>query len=411
MSLANTPSLGSLVAAARVLKPMLAAQALEAEQARDLPKKTVAALKEAGLHRVYMPRAFGGYEMDWGAHYAVARPVAEACGAAGWITSLVFSHVMWIARLNGKVQDEYFSKKPDSIFATGSAGGGMLTPVAGGFKLTGRWAFLSGVSHAGGAMVIAKTEGAKIFSHFVLLLEGEYEIEPTWDSDGLRGTGSHHIRVTDRFIPAHRAMTREEMTSGVPEGSRLHQSYVYRVKPAPYQKSWFAAPLLGAATGAMESYLDQTRARVGALFGESIVTQTPVQVRIGESLAELETAELIFDRYCEFLHEKGAKGEDIEGDEYLRTKRQMAIGAQLCLSAANRLSTMMGVTGQTAKNPVQRLYRDIRTISTHIELNWDHAMQPTGQAKLGLPTGDPSVDGPMKLGPKSEEGRGVSTRI
>lgn len=42
---------------------------------------------------------------------------------------------------------------------------------------------------------------------------------------------------------------------------------------------------------------------------------------------------------------------------------------------------------------MQRLYRDCRAISTHIELNWDQSMAPTGKVRLGVPTGDPLIDG------------------
>ena len=54
---------------------------------------------------------------------------------------------------------------------------------------------------------------------------------------------------------------------------------------------------------------------------------------------------------------------------------------------------MVGVTGQRASNPVQRLYRYCPAVTTHIELNWDHTMAPTGKVRLGVPTGDPMVDG------------------
>jgi 3-hydroxy-9,10-secoandrosta-1,3,5(10)-triene-9,17-dione monooxygenase len=70
--------------------------------------------------------------------------------------------------------------------------------------------------------------------------------------------------------------------------------------------------------------------------------------------------------------------------------------AQLCVSASQRLAVSMGVSGQTGRNPVQRLARDCRTISTHIELNWDHTMMPSGKYLLGLPTGDPVVDEPVR---------------
>jgi 3-hydroxy-9,10-secoandrosta-1,3,5(10)-triene-9,17-dione monooxygenase len=389
---ASTPSLGELVAAARGLKPLLSAQAKDAEDQRDLPQAVIEALKAAGLHRIYMPRRWGGYEMDWGAHYAVSREVAEACGSAGWIVSLVFSHIMWAARFPAEAQEEYFGASADGILATGSAGGGLLTQTDKGYALTGRWGFVSGVTHATGAMVVAKTDPNKLFSHFVLLMPGEYVIERTWDAEGLRGTGSHHIRVTEKVIPSRRVLPIHDMMARNPPGSKLHDSYIYKFSPPLYQKSWFAGPLLGTALGALKEYCAQTKARTGQLFGERIADQAPVQIRLGESMAELDTAALVFDDYGRFLHAKGAAHEEIVGEDILRSRRMFTHAAQLCVSAAERLATAMGVSGQSGRNPVQRLFRDCRTISTHIELNWDHSMTPSGKYLLGLQTGDPAVD-------------------
>lgn len=401
----STPTINELVAAARNLTQVIKAEAIAAEDRRDLTPTAMAALKAAGLHRVYMPRRFGGYEMDWGAHYLISREIAEACGSAGWLVSLVFSHIMWAARFPGEAQEEFFAGGRDPILGTGSAGGGLLTSADGGYVLNGRWGFVSGINHAGGAMVIAKTDPAKLFSHFVLLMPGEYTVENNWDAEGLRGTGSHHIKVTNQIVPARRCVARDDLLGRDPPGSKIHASYVYKVRPALYQKSWFAGPLIGTASGALQEYLSQTRARIGQLFGESVAEQGTVQVKIGEAMAEIDIARLVFDDYCRFLHHKGQAGEDIVGEDLLRARRMVTQAAQLCLSAANQLSAMMGVTAQSGRNPVQRLFRDCRTITTHIELNWDHTMMPSGKHALGLKTGDPMVDSPAE-GPL----KGAATR-
>ncbi|MBL8643659.1 MAG: acyl-CoA dehydrogenase family protein [Rhodospirillaceae bacterium] len=388
------PTHDELVTAARGLVPLLKANANAAEDARDLPQSSIAALKKAGLHKIYMPRRYGGYEMDWGAHYAVSREVAQACGSTGWMVSLVFSHIMWAARFPAKAQDEFFASSPDPILGTGSAGGGLLTPTEGGYILNGRWGFVSGVNHAAGAMVVAKTEADKLFSHFVLMMPGEYTVENNWEAEGLRGTGSHHIKVVNQFIPAHRAVARDDLLGRDPPGSKLHASYVYKVRPALYQKSWFPGVVLGTALGGLQEYCAQTKSRTGQLFGEGIADQVPVQIRLGESMAEIDVAAQVFENYIRFLHEKGKAGEDIVGEDILRSRRTVTTVARMCLSAIERLSAMMGVTAQSGRNPVQRLFRDCRTVSTHIELNWDHSMAPSGKYLLGLKTGDPMVDAP-----------------
>ena len=76
----------------------------------------------------------------------------------------------------------------------------------------------------------------------------------------------------------------------------------------------------------------------------------------------------------------------------MRVKRETSMAAQLCMKSGTRLSTMMGVTAQTGRNSVQRLFRDLRTMSTHGALHWDNATTPTGQYLLGIETGDALID-------------------
>ncbi len=389
----DLPTKEELVTAARALIPVLRERANEAEDMRRMPDATIADVTAAGLHKVYMPKRFGGWEMDWGAHMDVSREISQGCGSTGWMVGLVFSHVMWIARFGAEAQEEFFADNPDPIIATGSAGGGKLEKDGDAYILNGRWGFMSGIDHANGAMVTATLGDERIFTHFVFLHPGDYESEDNWQAEGLRGTGSHHVRIKNARIPAHRLITREDMLNPDPPGSKLHDSYIYKVRTSAYQKSWFAGILAGTAMGALQEYVSATAKRKGAMFGESIVDQVPVQIRLGESAAEVKAANLIFEDFCAMLHDRGSRGQDITGEDLLSSKREMTFASRLCLSATERLSGMMGVSAQTGRHPVQRHFRDCRTVTTHIELQWDHAMAPTGKHLFGVPTGDPLVDG------------------
>ena len=388
------PTPAELASAVEALAPLVRDNAVLSEELRDPVPEVVEALKAAGLHKLYMPRRYGGYGLDWGPHFTVSERLARECGSTGWLVSLVFSHVIFVARFPPEAQDEFFAGAgDDAVLASGSAGGGVIHRDGDGWQLTGRWAFVSGVNVASGVMVTARKDPDGRISHFALLLPGEYEVHDTWHVEGLRGTGSHDVSADQVFLPSRRVVTIEEFASMEPPGAAIAESYVHRVRTFPYQGSWFPGPLLGAARGALESYCGQTRGRKGKLFGEPIVTQVPVQVRVGEACANLDAAELLFEDVIGDLHAAGAAGEEIVGERLLRMRRLVTFGARLCTSTADSLAAMMGVTGQKASNPVQRLYRDCRAISTHIELNWDQSMAATGKVRLGVPTGDPLIDG------------------
>lgn len=388
----HIPTLTDLAREAERLAPLVRANALESERRRDPVPEVVAALKAAGLHRLYKPRRFGGYGMDWGAHYIAGERLSRECGSTGWLASLVFSHIMYVGRFEPAAQEEFFGVDAEPVLATASAGRGALFREQGGWRLQGRWSFASGVNVSTGLMVVARERGEGPISHFILLLPGEYQVHDTWHSEGLRGTGSHDVSVDNVIVPARRVMEMAQFTSYTPPGAAIAESYVHLVRTPPYQKSWFCGPLLGTARGALERYLDQTKARTGRILNESIVAQVPVQVRVGAAVANLDTVEMMFADIMRRLHALGAAREEIRGEELLRMRRLMTLGARLCVEAADSLSGMMGITGFATDNPVQRMYRDCRTVSMHVELNWDHTMSATGKLRLGVPTGDPLID-------------------
>ena len=151
----HSPTPDELADTARKLVPVLKERATLAEELRRMPDETVAELRAAGLHKMYIPKRYGGYQMDFGVHYAVSREIGRACGSTAWMASLVFSHAMFIGRFPPEAQEEFWPKNPDAIVSTGSAGGGTITPADGGYVVTGRWKFVSGVHHASVVMVLA----------------------------------------------------------------------------------------------------------------------------------------------------------------------------------------------------------------------------------------------------------------
>lgn len=398
------PTRDELVKAAQDLVPVLRERAVEAEQLRRMPDETIKDLKAAGIHKIFMPLRYGGFEMDWGTHVDVSAALGAGCGSTAWVASVVFCHTWMLGRFPPEAQEEFWSDRPDAIIGTAFAGGGKIIEQEGGYIISGQWRFASGIDHSDCAIVGAAvgdydpTKGGRPIFRLALLMPDQYEIIDTWFSEGLRATGSKDIKVVEQFIPTHRTILSEDMNQREPPGAKLHQSYIYNVEFPPYFNTLLIGPILGTARGALEEYVTITKDRTGAMFGESIVDQIPVQIRVGESYMELRAAELITKDILTYLHETGAAGKELVGTTRLNIIRDFAYVARLCLGATDRLSGMMGVTGQTGHNPVQRHFRDCRTMSTHGALQWDKSMFPTGRMLFGIKTGDPLVDREMENG-------------
>ena len=70
---------------ARAMISMLRDRAPEAEKNRRLPDITHKNFIEAGFYRMFQPRRYGGYEMDWGCILDVAAELGRGCGSSCWV--------------------------------------------------------------------------------------------------------------------------------------------------------------------------------------------------------------------------------------------------------------------------------------------------------------------------------------
>ena len=144
--------------------------------------------------------------------------------------------------------------------------------------------------------------------------------------------------------------------------------------------------------GAMDAYLEITKKRFGAMFGEKVAEQIPVQTRVAESTAEIAAAKLLFDRVFETLHNRGSQYERVHKDELVRMKRDCVFVGKLCSQAVTRLVKMMGASGLSDTNPVQRFHRDMEALTAHQSQQWEIGMTPIGRYALGLETGNQIID-------------------
>ncbi len=392
------PTRAEITQLARDLIPQLKERAQETEDLREMPEENMQALLDAGIHKIFTPKRYGGYEMDWGTQVDIARELGKGCASTSWMSSVVMSHTWNLGRFPAEAQEEFWPTCPDAVIATAFAGGGEMTETNGGFILNGLWKFASGVDHSDASIVAGQFKNANSKSgtaldyRMALIMPDQYEIIDTWEAEGLKGTGSKDIKVVNVFVPEHRTIKAMEMGGMNPPGSKLHESYIYRVEMGMYFNTLLSGPTLGTTHGLINEYLEQTRSRFGAMLGEKVSEQESVQQKIGESYEELRIADMIIDNLCEFLHEKGSKDERITGSDRLKVRRETSMASKLCMTAGNRLAGMMGVSSQTGRNATQRHFRDLRTMSMHGGVHWENATTPTGRFLLGIETGDKLLD-------------------
>lgn len=137
-----------LIGRAHELKPVIAARALATEHKRSLPDETVKDLCDAGLMQMLTPKRFGGHELHIDTMAEVGRILASACPSTGWVAAFYIGHNWLHAVFPEQSQVEVFADKPYQLSSGQISPTAKAVKVKGGYELSGRQAWSSGVVHS-----------------------------------------------------------------------------------------------------------------------------------------------------------------------------------------------------------------------------------------------------------------------
>ena len=95
-----------------------------------------------------------------------------------------------------------------TVMASSTAAVGRAQRDGDGWRVSGQWQFVSGIHNAQifGATVHLYDGEEQVVegNRYAVVPEGEFEIVDTWHVGGLRGSGSHDVRLDDVFVPGNR---------------------------------------------------------------------------------------------------------------------------------------------------------------------------------------------------------------
>ncbi|ACM28724.1 flavin-dependent monooxygenase [Rhizobium rhizogenes] len=371
--------------------------ARDTEKAGRVPTRNIELLREAGYFDIVKPARFGGRQGSFTELVDANIEVSAACASTGWVAGLLSAHQWLVAMFDERVQQEVWESNPNALICGSYAPVRMAERVDGGFHLSGDWAFASGCENADwalcAAVIPARNEGDRSGPAFLLVPSGDYTIAETWDVVGLAGTGSKSLILKDAFVPEHRILSFSDATSGkTPGGSGYKGVGLFNIPLLMGIPFCLGSTAIGAAKGALTSYLDQMGNRVtrGAVAGgNNRVAEFPtIQLRVAEASALVDAAREIVLRDVARAQELAQASEDGKGEiteeNRLLARRSQAFAVTLALRAVEALNASTGGLGLQMSNPVQRAWRDANAVGRHISMNWDTVGTMIGQHLLGL---------------------------
>jgi 3-hydroxy-9,10-secoandrosta-1,3,5(10)-triene-9,17-dione monooxygenase len=374
----------------RDLLPGIRERAAEAEERRVLPETTVKELVAAGVFRMLQPLRYGGLEAHPARFYDVVRALSGACGSTGWTASILGVHPWHVALFEEAAQDEVWSESGDTLVSSSYAPVGRLTADGHGYRLSGRWAFSSGVDHAGWALLGAlSTEGSKPEFVTVLVPRSSFDVVDTWDPVGLRGTGSNDVVVEDVLVPAHRVLRNVEQARLTGPGQAVNTGPLYRLPFGALFTTTVTSPVVGAVAGCLDTYVDAMRHRVReSLGGGRFADDQFAQVAVARAASEVDAAVLQIDRNVRELYAHAETERELPMELRLRTRRDQVRGTERALEAIDILFKTAGGHSLRRGNPIERAWRDAHAGSVHVANDVERALATYGRGRFGLPVED-----------------------
>lgn len=374
-----------LVESARELIPVLRERAPAAEKNRRVEEATQRAFIEAGFYRIFQPRRYGGYEMDFSVMLDIAAQLGRGCGSSCWIFTNLTGQT-WINGMKGlEAQDDVWQDNPDATIASSFPGkDATVREVDGGWVANGTWSFASGIDFADWSNIqlfVPQKEGPPQHQ-FALVPKSEFEIVDDWFSSGLAGSGSRSLVIKEAFIPRHRGISAGQVAGGPTPGCDVNPSPLYKLPLFAIGTKQFASTAYGIALGALDAMIADLSDR-NSVHGAKLSELPTVQARIGEASAELEAARLLLVRDIEESWDV-ASGDDTPSQEHrARWRRNNAYAGKLCVQAVQRLFPLAGGRGLAFDSPFQRGLRDVLAATSQNSMAWDVAAVTYGQQQFG----------------------------
>jgi alkylation response protein AidB-like acyl-CoA dehydrogenase len=374
----------ALPLAPNAVSGLAARHARASEEAARLHPEVVAALPATGFARHFVPRRWGGRAGGFTELVDAVAAVGKACASTAWCCALLAGHARLAAHLPEAAQAELWADSPDTpIAAAVVPPAGRLTRVPGGWRLTGRWSFASGIEHADWILLATlderpagqpatpdkqPTEPPAVPDQqpqppttppayrILLLPRADIRIHRTWDSVGLRGTGSHSVSVEDAFVPEHRSCLRDTLMTGVPEADAAP---CHRVPYTLVASLLFCAPGLGAARGALDAWTASARERGGP-------GDPGVQQAFARCSGEIDAAGLLLQAAAQRADRTALNpAAAFEPETAARNQRDASLAAGMLTGAVEQLFRTAGSRALDRSNPLQRAWRDLHAVAAH----------------------------------------------
>lgn len=367
---------------------LVEANAEIAETQRRPVDEVMTALAETGIFRAFVPKRYGGLEIDLDSFIDIGLAVSERCTSTGWVTTFYMEHNWILAQFNRAAQDAIFGQQPFILAPASISPNGQAHRLDNGYSLSGRWAWGTGVMHADWVLLNGIVSGDKPEPRLFIAPRNGIEVEDVWHTSGMRGTGSNDMLADNLIVSETFSEPLKGMAVG--RGSGVDRAdHTYRYPMMPLLAIAAAIPALGGARRALQLFEDRLETRMLYGSGARQIEQAPTHVRLGRVATHIQSAERTLRTTAAELEAWGTREEICPAQERARLRLVVAETVRTCRDTVMTIVEASGAGAHMSESPLQRIQRDLNMLSCHTVFDVESAAENYGRLLLGMEPATP----------------------
>jgi alkylation response protein AidB-like acyl-CoA dehydrogenase len=380
---------GMLLDRARQLTQLIESAADRIEKEREIPADVLAALHQARLFRMLIPRSCDGEELEPAAYFEVMEAIAMADASVAWCIGQGSGVSMATAYLKAEVARAIFGPA-NAVVASGPPDrNSKAIIVDGGYRVTGNWMFASGSRHAqwlGGHSTICERDGSPrlgpdgkpLEQRTMLFPKTSATMTDVWQVMGLKGTGSDNYSVRDLFVPEDYTFTRE-LAADRRETGPLYRFSIFNMFGVA-----FSAVALGIARKVLDDFINLAKEKVPFNSTALLRDNGLIQSQVGLSEARLQASRTYVIETFRHLYAILADGGTLTHEQRINNRTVTTYAIHQAREVVNFAYHAAGATAIFESNPFERRFRDLNTLTQQGQGHYSN-FEALGQTLLGTP--------------------------
>ena len=379
----------TILESARELQPTIRSEVPAMQAERRLTATVVDGMRATGVFGMALPRSLGGPELSPLEQFEVIESLTYADGSVGWCAMIGCDTGYFPGFLDDDTLGEVYPT-PNQVSAGKVQPMGIAVRARDGWRVTGRWDFGSGSTHADrfiGGVFLRDEAGDRLTDdqgqplvRVAHLPPEQVTVHDTWDTIGMRATASNDYEVTDALIP---------------------NTWVFDVR-APMHRDdplyrlpmWLIVKHAGNTTALARRAIDET---IAAAETKMLMPQRQLLIdhpgtleAIARAEAATRSARAFLVAEIERVWQACIDGGDLSLDATAPLRLAIVNSATVAADVTRSMFDLMTTTAIKADSVFAQLVADASVAKTHVvhsHRNW----APLGARLSGRPVEGPTV--------------------